>query len=89
MLPMLLVRRPLPIQRHAGSVVFIASSVRQMPPPAVPTQRRQRRARSHRGEIASADTRPDTFSLPPAITVSGPRLIHALVLPRAPRCARP
>src|SRR5262245_14619878 len=73
---MLLVPRPAPIQRHPGSVVFIASSVRHTPPPAVPTHSRQPRRRSQSGEIARADTRPDTLSdsivAPEFKLVSGP-----------------
>ena len=40
----------------------MASSVRQTPPPAVPTQSLQRPRNSHAGETARADTRPETVS---------------------------
>src|SRR5688572_14009738 len=59
--PILFVPRPRPIHCHFGSIVFSASSVRQTPPPAVPTQRRQRPCRSHNGEITSDETRPETL----------------------------
>ena len=52
---MLLVPSPWPIQRHPASSVFIASSLRQTPPPAVPTHSRHAPFTLARGEIASAD----------------------------------
>ena len=74
---MLLVPRPLPIQRHFGSVSFIASSVRQTPPPAVPTHTVHAPVALQRGEIAIVDTRPDVvIALPAFWSVSGPRLTH-------------
>ena len=72
---MLFVPSPCEIHRHPGSVVFIASSVRQTPPPAVATQRRHGDVNWHAGEIASAATRPETFSEPTTL-VSGPRVVQ-------------
>ena len=89
---MLFVPRPCPTHRHFGSVVVIASSVRQTPPPAVPTQSRQRPINSQRGDTSSAETRPETVSsvLPDTSVVSGPRLSQAPVVPGpAPRTAMP
>ena len=85
---MLFVPRPRPIHRHFGSVVFIASSVRQTPPPAVPTHSRHPPLRAQRGEIASVETRPDTFAVAPlALTsvVSGPIDVQTLPLAVVPR----
>src|SRR5678816_3788155 len=78
-LPMLLVPSPWPIQRHPGSVAFIASSLRQTPPPAAPTHIRHGPSLSQAGEIASAATRPEKFPVPlapPSFMLSGPRLVH-------------
>ena len=63
--PIELTRLLLPqmLERRSGSIVFIASSVRHTPPPAVPTQSRHLvpPRMPQRGEISNADTRPDTF----------------------------
>src|SRR5687768_11426553 len=79
-LPMLFVPRPCDTQRHPTSSLFIASSLRQTPPPAVPTHSRQRPSSSQVGEMASAETRPDTDSELPDVglcrLVSGPRLVQ-------------
>src|SRR6266542_6253787 len=79
-LPMLLVPSPWPIQRQPASSARIASSLRQTPPPAAPTQTRQPPSIRHAGEIASAAMRPEKFPeplAPPAVVLDGPRLIQA------------
>src|SRR5579862_6180225 len=79
-LPMQLVPRPCPTHRHWGSVGAMASSVRHTPPPAVPTQSRQPPLSWHWGEIARADTRPETVSVASVglfSLVNGPRLVQA------------
>src|SRR3954471_17067339 len=77
---MLLVPSPCPIHRQARSPVLIASSLRQTPPPAEPSQSRHGPSSVHAGEIASAATRPEKFCVATVgswTVVSGPRLAHA------------
>ena len=82
-LPMQLVPIPCPTQRHSGSVVLMASSVRHTPPPAVPTQSRQPPLNWHCGEMARADTRPEIVSVASVglfSSVDGPRLVQSRAL---------
>ena len=62
---MLFVPSPSLTHRQPTSVVFMASSVRHTPPPAVPTHKRHGRVTKQFGEIASAATRPEMFLVPP------------------------
>ena len=62
---MLFVPSPSLTHRQPTSSVFMASSVRHTPPPAVPTQRRHGPVARQFGEIASAATRPEMFIVPP------------------------
>src|SRR5262245_1660630 len=90
---MLLVPSPCEIQRHPTSSVFIASSVRQTPPPAAPTQSRHGPSSSQVGEMAIAATRPDTVLVLPEsgswMLVSGPSDVQTASVATRPRYAIP
>src|SRR4051812_35076152 len=68
--PIALVGRPVSTASHSGTVA-LASSVRQMPPPAAAIHRRQLPGDPQEGSIAIAVTRPEvTESL--RLSVTGP-----------------